>query len=65
MKTIDAKSALRACFSSPGWAIFFEVADGTGANQRRWAYAVSMNMYPSRVLEIHRYEIYSLSDGVK
>lgn len=57
MKTPDVKSALRARFCSPEWAIFFEVADGTGANQRRWADAVAMNMYPSRGLEIHGFEI--------
>ncbi|HDG5313250.1 TPA: hypothetical protein PCI30_000829 [Klebsiella pneumoniae] len=57
MKTPDVKSALRARFCSPEWAIFFEVADGTGMNQRRWADAVAMNMYPSRGLEIHGFEI--------
>lgn len=57
MKTPDVKSALRARFCSPEWAIFFEVADGTGMNQRRWADAVAMNMYPSRGMEIHGFEI--------
>lgn len=57
MKTPDAKSALRTRFCSPEWAIFFEVADGTGMNQRRWADAVAMNMYPSRGMEIHGFEI--------
>ncbi|MGK3134837.1 hypothetical protein ACCX84_03590 [Pantoea trifolii] len=57
MKTPDVKSALRMRFCSPEWAIFFEVADGTGMNQRRWADAVAMNMYPSRGMEIHGFEI--------
>jgi len=57
MKTPDVKSALRARFCSPEWSIFFEVADGTGMNQRRWADAVAMNMYPSRGMEIHGFEI--------
>lgn len=57
MKTPEVKSLLRARFCSPEWAIFFEVGDGTGLNQRRWADAVAMNMYPSRGLEIHGFEI--------
>lgn len=57
MKTADIKAALRSRFIAPEWAIFFEVADGTGSNQRRWADAVAMNMWPSRGLEIHGFEI--------
>lgn len=57
MKTADVKTALRSRFCAPEWAIFFEVADGTGASQRRWADALAMNMYPSRGLEIHGFEI--------
>ena len=57
MRTPEVKSLLRARFCSPEWAIFFEVGDGTGAAQRRWADAVAMNMYPSRGLEIHGFEI--------
>lgn len=57
MKTADVKAALRARFIAPEWAIFFEVGDGTGGNQRRWADAVAMNMWPSRGLEIHGFEI--------
>lgn len=57
MRTPEVKSILRARFCSPEWAIFFEVGDGTGSSQRRWADAVAMNMYPSRGLEIHGFEI--------
>jgi hypothetical protein len=57
MKTVDVKAALRARFIAPEWAIFFEVGDGTGSSQRRWADAVAMNMWPSRGLEIHGFEI--------
>jgi hypothetical protein len=57
MKTADVKAALRARFIAPEWAIFFEVGDGTGSSQRRWADAVAMNMWPSRGLEIHGFEI--------
>lgn len=51
------KAALRARFIAPEWALFFEVGDATGARQRRWADAVAMNMYPSRGLEIHGFEL--------
>lgn len=57
MKTPEVKSLLRARFCSPEWAIFFEVGDGTGSSQRRWADAVAMNMWTSRGLEIHGFEI--------
>lgn len=56
-RTIDIKDALRDRYCSPEWATFLEVANGTGGHQRRYADAVSMNMYPSRGLEIHGFEI--------
>lgn len=57
MRTADIKAALRARFCAPEWAIMFEVGDGTGTNQRRWADAVAMNLWPSRGLEIHGFEV--------
>uniref|UniRef100_A0AAU6W1Q9 Uncharacterized protein n=1 Tax=Pseudomonas phage Touem01 TaxID=3138548 RepID=A0AAU6W1Q9_9VIRU len=57
MKAADVRAALRGRFIAPEWALFFEVGDQTGSNQSRWADAVSMNMYPSRGLEIHGFEI--------
>ncbi|RDU99172.1 hypothetical protein [Trinickia dinghuensis] len=57
MKTCDVKAALRARFCGPEWAMFFEVADATGARQRRWADAIAINLFPSRGLEIHGFEI--------
>jgi hypothetical protein len=57
MNTAEVKAALRARFCAPEWAIFFEVADGTGGNHNRWADAVAMNMWPSRGLAIHGFEI--------
>ncbi|HFE3442933.1 TPA: hypothetical protein ACF3I9_004399 [Klebsiella aerogenes] len=55
--TAEVKTLLRARFCQPEWSIFFEVGDSTGSGQRRWADAVAMNMYPSRGLEIHGFEI--------
>lgn len=57
MRTSDVNAALRTRFCAPEWAIFFEVADATGSNQRRWADAVALNLYPSRGLEIHGFEV--------
>lgn len=57
MKTHDVSAALRSRFCSPEWAIFFEVGDATGGRHNRWADAVAMNLYPSRGLEVHGFEI--------
>ena len=37
--------------------MFFEVANGTGATSRRYADAVAMNLFPSRGLGIHGFEV--------
>jgi hypothetical protein len=66
MRTADVNAALRARFCAPEWALFFEVGDATGAQHRRWADAVAMNMYPSRGTEIHGFEVkVSRSDWTK
>lgn len=57
MRTADIKAILRERFCAPEWALMFEVGDATGTNQRRWADAVAMNMWPSRGLEIQGFEI--------
>lgn len=57
MKATDVKAAIRNKFSGNEWAVFFEVANGTGANSRRYADAVAMNLWPSRGLELHGFEI--------
>lgn len=57
MRTADIKAALLSRFCAPEWALMFEVGDGTGTSQRRWADAVAMNLWPSRGLEIHGFEI--------
>ncbi|MDR3389883.1 MAG: hypothetical protein P4L92_22835 [Rudaea sp.] len=41
----------------PEWALFFEVSNGTGGNVLRYADAVAMNMFPSRGLAVHGFEI--------
>jgi polyhydroxyalkanoate synthesis regulator phasin len=66
MRTAEVNAALRARFCAPEWALFFEVGDATGAQHRRWADAVAMNLYPSRGLEIQGFEVkVSRSDWTK
>lgn len=48
---------LRARFCAPEWAIFFEVASGLGLDNRRYADAIAMSLFPSRGLDIHGIEI--------
>jgi len=57
MKLQDICAALRERYKQPEWALFFEVGNGTGANCRRHADALAMNMYPSRGLSIIGFEI--------
>jgi hypothetical protein len=49
--------ALRKRYCSPEWALLFNVADGTGAVQTRFADAVAMSLWPSRGLELHGMEV--------
>ncbi len=51
-------SGLRARYPREGWALFFEVRNGTGhARRARTADAVAVSLWPSRGLEIHGMEI--------
>lgn len=53
----DIRALLRKRYQHPEWALCFEVANATGANARRYADAVAMNLFPSRGLAIHGFEI--------
>ena len=57
MKSSEICAALRERYKQPEWALFFEVGSGTGANCKRHADALAMNMYPSRGLSIVGFEI--------
>jgi hypothetical protein len=48
--------ALEARFRAPAWALFHEVANGTGWDWNRHADAIAMGIWPSRGLEIHGME---------
>ena len=53
----DVLSAIFARHEGPEWVRFAEVADGTGANSRRRADAICMNIWPSKGYAIHGFEI--------
>lgn len=59
-KTITASSIVAGMakrYAAPEWAMFFNVANGTGWRGSRYADAVGMSLFPSRGLELHGYEI--------
>lgn len=47
---------MRARYTAPEWAIFFEVANGPGSGLRRYADAIAMSLFPSRGLDVHGFE---------
>lgn len=53
----DIRALLRKRYAHPEWALCFEVANATGAGARRYADAVAMNLFPSRGLALHGFEI--------
>lgn len=48
---------LRQRYAAPEWAFFSEVANGTGLNGNRRIDGLAMNLYPSRGLLIHGFEV--------
>lgn len=50
------RDALRVRYSAPEWQVFYEVAPETGGGTR-YADAVAMNMYQSRGLAVHGFEV--------
>lgn len=48
---------LRNRYSAPEWALLFEVRNGTGAGANRSADALAMNLWPSRGMELHGFEV--------
>ena len=57
MKSNGIAQALRQRYGPPEWALFFEVADATGGRATRRADAIAMNLWPSRGLAFHGFEI--------
>lgn len=53
----EVRALLRKRYQHPEWALMFEVANGTGIEGKSYADAVAMNLYPSRGLAIHGFEI--------
>jgi len=56
MNSSALKNAIRERFCQPEYATFFEVANKTGGASR-YADAIAMNLFPSRGLELHGFEI--------
>lgn len=57
LATHQINGLLRERYCAPEWAIFFEVQNGTGAGRSRYADALAMNLFPSRGLELHGFEV--------
>lgn len=58
MNTSEIRTALRARFALPEYALMFEVRSGTGhSNQVRYADAIALGMWPSRGLDLIGFEI--------
>lgn len=57
MNAKELKAALAVRYCAPEAAIFFEVADATGARQSGYTDAVSMNLWPSRGLLLQGFEL--------
>lgn len=53
----DIRAALRLRFEATSHALLFEVADGTGANAKRYADAVAVGLWPSHGHKIEGVEI--------
>lgn len=53
---VSIKMAMRERYCAPEYALMFEVGSGTGSNNRGWADAIAMSLYPSRGLVIHGFE---------
>ncbi|WP_342361351.1 hypothetical protein [Terrarubrum flagellatum] len=50
-------AALKKRYAQPEWALMLNVANGTGARNYRYADALAMNLFPSRGLELHGFEV--------
>jgi hypothetical protein len=57
MKTEELRSMLIARYSGEEWAFFQEVRDATGYSASRSCDAMAFNLWPSKGLEIHGFEI--------
>jgi hypothetical protein len=49
--------AMRERYPAPAWALFYEVANGTGLHGRRYADAIAISLYPSRGLDVLGFEV--------
>lgn len=52
----DIVAGMAKRYAAPEWAMFFNVANGTGWQGSRYADAIGMSLFPSRGLELHGFE---------
>ncbi len=57
LRTAEIRAALREKYPLPEYALYFEVADATGARAGRSADAIAMSCWPSRGLDLMGFEI--------
>jgi hypothetical protein len=56
-RTADIQEALRKRYGPPEWAYFSEVGNSTGYTTNRHADGLALNLWPSRGMELHGFEI--------
>ena len=57
MKTATLEDLLLVRYGEPKWLAVFDVGNGTGSKCRRRADALAMNMWPSRDVRLHGFEL--------
>lgn len=57
IKAADIRHALMKHYAPPGWRLFFEVSNETGARARRWIDALACGIWPSNGYEFIGIEI--------
>jgi hypothetical protein len=53
----ESVQALSQWYKPPEWAFLGQVRDGTGASGSRYADAIALNVWPSRGMELHGFEV--------
>lgn len=57
MNCSDIRKLMHIRYAAPEWALFEEVANGTGGSIKRYADAIAVGLFPSRGLSIQGFEI--------
>jgi hypothetical protein len=57
MNTAEILQRLQGRYAAPEWAYFEQIRDAAGFHACRTADAIAMNLWPSRGLEVHGFEV--------